>query len=275
MKISHLTLYICCAFVFGCTPVQPTRALFERPTDPADLFDPSYRLYIADARGTLISKEISDISEVAQVATRPSQTDLAVRRGTDRVSIRQVPFLLSSPEGQSYLLADGVKALVRAAPPQNCPVSVQLEVNGPDASLRGAVETALRVCHEKLEARGSSDECGCEVMAQGDLLRTSLDAFDYVRDYPARLFREGRLDPIRYLARETVAEDGARGFILSGPIGPELSLVYTAGNAVNATFPDGSTAQGTTDRSGLSRGRYIEVVTLTTSDGVMRISLGP
>jgi hypothetical protein len=212
---------------------------------------------------------------VAQAATRPSQMDLATRRDTDRVSIRQVPFLFESPEGQSYLLADGAKALVRASPAESCPVSVQLQIQGPGAALRDAVEAALTVCHEKLADRQSEADCGCEVLAQGDLLRTSLDAFDYVRDYPARLFRNGKLDPLRYLARETVAEDGTRGFVLTGPRGPELLLEYLDGNAVTASFPDGAVAQGITERSGLSRGRYLEVITLETEDGSLRISLGP
>ncbi|MBB5516426.1 hypothetical protein FHS89_002457 [Rubricella aquisinus] len=275
MKISQFLLCSCCFVVVACAPVQNDRRPLERPADPAALFDPAYRLYIADARGALVSDDPDMIADVAQAATRPSLMDLATRRDTDRVSIRQVPFLFESPEGQSYLLADGAKALVRATPAESCPVSVQLQIKGPGAALQDAVEAALTICHEKLAQRDSEADCGCEVLAQGDLLRTSLEAFDYVRDYPARLFRNGRLDPLRYLARETVAEDGTLGFVLTGPQGPEMLLEYQDGAGVTATFPDGSEASGTTDRSGLSRGRYIEVITLNTEDGQIRISLGP
>ena len=239
-------------------------------------FDPSTRLILSDRGAPVVSEGVSDIESIAVRATRDDVQTLLRQRGADRVSIRQVPFLLSAPEGQSYMLAESPKALVQAEPALMCPVRSQIRVEGETATAQDAVSIALTRCHEQLSTLGLGDDCDCRVLAHDDVLLASLDDFEYARDLPARIFIDGSLQSERYLVREVFIEPEGRGLHITGSAGLFAEVNGVVGGPVSGTLTDGTTLTGVFEVSGLSRGRNTGVLTLSRPDGGrIRVVVGP
>ncbi|MEL6680015.1 MAG: hypothetical protein AAFQ51_15015 [Pseudomonadota bacterium] len=223
-----------------------------------------------------MSTEPGQIDTIVDAATRVSAPALRARRGTERVSVTQIPLLFASPDGQSYMLSTGPKALVSAVPANACPVRTAVQASGGGASAAAAITSALTICHERLEAAGLEAECGCQLLAHDSFLRAPLTAFDYATDQPARLFTNGRLDPLTYLSQEIVLGPGQRGVRVSALSEPVIDVVYTGPETVSARFPEGEIEDGTRRTTGFSRGRLVEAVTVPTPDGdTLRVILGP
>ena len=252
----------------GCQPLTTdggTQAQVEGST-----------LLLVQGRGALISSGPERIDGIVDAATRVSSAELRDRRRTARVSVTQIPLLFSSPDGQSYMLSAGPKALVTAVPAASCPVRTAVQASGRAASPAAAIESALSICHERLADAGLEPLCGCQLIAHDNFLRAPLSAFDYATDQPPRIFTDGRLDPLTYLAQELVLGPGQRGVRVSALSEPVVDVVYTGPGTVTARFPGGDVEDGTRQTTGFSRGRLVEAVTLPTPAGeTLRVILGP
>lgn len=218
-----------------------------------------------------------DADRIAEEATARSRIELAERRSTDEARLDQLAYFFRAPEGRAYLLAAEPKALVRAVPQHSCPVqvSVQGQAGTPERDL---IADALRLCHADLAAAGQ-EGCQCALLAHGSVLRAPLEIFEYAIDLPARLFRDGALDPVRYLAREDLREDGVRELSVQANGVQALGITWSEQSAdrrVEAIFADGLRAAGTRDPVGFDRGRLVQNFTLEREDGRrLRVIIAP
>lgn len=257
------------ALAAGCATAVPERLMPDA--------DGIVRSFLAPATRLPLSESAADAAEIAQIATATTRIELDERRSTERVRLDQLAYFFRSPEGRAYLLAAEPKALVRASPAASCPV--QVSAQGVEASSEvEVIADALRFCHDDL-ARMGEDDCRCEVLAHGPILRAPLVSFEYAIDLPARIFQDGQLDPVRYLAREALEPDGERHLRVEANGTEAVEITWPEGDSsltVSAQFADGTIATGTRQPVGFDRGRLVQSFSLTRTDGVrVRVILAP
>lgn len=174
-----------------------------------------------------------------------------------RVDGASVPLISAAPVGLAFLSAGPARALIRGTPASSCPALAA--AGGADAA--AAARAALSACRAALTGR---PECGCELVALGDLLLAPPETFAYAPGLPARLIRAGRLQPVTLVAEEKALAGGVTATVLyagSIPVwriladGPERASVVPLA-------PDG-TASGPAVAAqrrllGLDRGRFRE-----------------
>jgi hypothetical protein len=113
-------------------------------------------------------------------------------------------------------------------------------------------------------------------LAHDDVLLAPLEAFEYARDLPARLFIDGSLQSERFLVREVFEDDNRRALQILGPQGV-FGLVGTVdGGSADGTLDGAVSVTGEFEVSGLSRGRKTGVLTLSDATGTRyRLLIGP
>ncbi|MEL6584068.1 MAG: hypothetical protein AAFQ36_09575 [Pseudomonadota bacterium] len=271
INVRHFFVATAAIALMGCGAGPLTGP--DVPPDVREVFDPSNRYVLAPSGDDLVSVSLDDVSEIAQRTTRDDAATLLRRRNAEHVSIRQVPYLFGSAQGQSYAIAASPKALVRGTPESQCPIRVQIRVEGSEAIASDAIEFALRNCHAEIAEQQLGEVCDCRVLAHDDILHAPLDSFAYARDLPARVFQDGRLNPELYLVREVLIEPGARGLEVFGSDGLLITIDGTEPGPITGNLPDGTSVEGAFQVSGLSRGRYTGAITLA-GEG-LRIIVGP
>lgn len=239
------------------------------------LFDPLNGLALARTDTALATQNHGSIETVARRAARYHQQTLADFEAAEKISIRQIPFLFSSAEGQSYLVSEGPKAMVQGTPAHQCPVRAQIRQEAKTNSTFPIARLALERCHADLEALGLAENCGCELLLVNDVLMAPLEQFSYATDLPARIFENGTLRPEWFFVREIFTGDSTRGLDILGPKGSYAQLDSVAAGPVAGSLADGTSVRGTFEISGLARGRKNGVLSLERQDGsVIRVIMG-
>lgn len=207
-------------------------------------------------------------------------------RRPDRVDAAFLPLLIDTAAGRSFLRAspDG-RALAMGAPAADCPaIGLAMSAETPAA----AADAALGACLNALDAapRFSTVDCGCRVIALGDVLIAERDAFGHARavsaividpDSDARIPLSSELtlsspdlaDSAQMDAAVLEAElAGSERLVLATAAGPAATLETDAsGGAVLTMSESGARYVGQWRVEGLRRGRQAGVAAVLREDG--------
>lgn len=256
------------AILIGCTPA---------PVGPLPDADGVVREFLyTPGQNMLISRDPTEIPDVAEAATRVSVAEIAQRRRTDEVRLDQLAYFFRAAAGRDYLLADEPKAMVRGEPQAQCPVQTFVLNGAPTTG--DAITQALGACHAALDELGREADCDCRLLAHDYVLRADPAMFEYAVDLPVRLFRSGQLDPVTYFSRAGSDEAGNLALVIE--IGEERLMVATyadpAATQALVTFADGRQSTAVRTPVGYDRGRLRQSFTLNDPDGApLRIIVGP
>ncbi|SOH92342.1 hypothetical protein SAMN06273572_101185 [Monaibacterium marinum] len=223
----------------------------------------------------LVSDSIDDITEIAQRATRNTPDEIAERTRTEEIRLDQLAYFFRSQQGQSYLLGEGPKAMVRGYPAAQCPVQTVVLAGG---TTQDAISQALSTCHAELAQLDRTDDCGCSLLAYENVLHASPAEFEYAIDLPVRLFRNGQLDPTTYFSRSGTDGNGDEAITIEVAQQRLMVISFTDGTSDEAivSFADGTQAAAERVLVGYDRGRIRQSFTLTEADGRrLRIIVGP
>lgn len=171
--------------IAACTPAVA-------PAPPA----PSAEFRAPAGGPPLIATGPDGAAELAAAAARVGAPDPSDRRRLRPVAAAMLPLIADAPEGQRFRAISGPRALIAGIPAAQCPALV---AEG-GADRQGAIARAVAGCFAALTAAGAPPDCGCQLLAEGDLLLAPADAFAYAKGVPARVISAGRLLPERYVA---------------------------------------------------------------------------
>jgi hypothetical protein len=201
----------------------------------------------------------------ADAAVRFARGITPVDRGVRPVEAAAAPILFSSPEGREFLSAPGARGFAIGAPPAACPA----RASGQGPTAVAAAEASVLGCFARLEAarpEGAGD-CGCLVVALGDLILAPPEALSYARGVSARVIAPDFGEDRYFVAEEIAGDSGARVlyFRAAGAAepGPLAAVVEPDGDAQvlwRDQANDGAELlfDGRHIGDGLRRGRYAE-----------------
>jgi hypothetical protein len=205
----------------------------------------------------------ADLSDTVGVATRLAAVNPAGPSARP-IAAEFLPLLHAAPEGRTFAGLPEPRALVQGEPAALCPA---LSAAG-GSGIEGAVAAAVADCRDRLARSSAPPDCGCRLLAVNSVLAAPLADFAYATGLPARLIRDGRLDPLILVAEERLTEAGeAETLIRAGsvpvwlvryraPDRAELVPLAADGSAAGPARPAGRRLLG------LDRGRFRERLTL-------------
>lgn len=136
----------------------------------------------------ITARSAADLT-AARVAAAPERLEALANRARARTRPGpELALFFEAPIGRAYLAAGPAKALARGAPAESCPAfgAALAHASRPDAA-----SAALELCLAGLPSDTRAD-CGCRLIAVGDVLLAEASTFEYARTVSARLI--GRAD---------------------------------------------------------------------------------
>ncbi len=196
------------------------------------------------------------LRDAGSVAARSTYARLGDRRGGRLVAASELPYLTGSSEGRAFLAAELPRALARGEPAASCP-AVGLSTGRPGVAVK-----ALDACLARLEEVGTLEDCGCRVVALGNVLTVPRSETAYATGISARLASDALgLDLL------LVAEETDSGILLRDLRGEVGRLAVGPGDAATLTLSEGAVFSGERIPVGFRRGRLGARYYLADPDG--------
>ncbi len=240
----------------ACAPIeanrgdsQPSQKLYQAPPGP---------VFVAAPAG---DEAASAVAETAGAAVRFARSVSPNDRGVRPLEAVAAPILYGAPEGREFLTTAGPRAFSIGAPPAECPARSY----GAGPTFPAATRASLEGCFARLRAarRDGRGDCGCLVVAIGDMIIAPPETLAYASGVSARVIAPD-FGEERYLVAEELA--GANGDRL---LAFRAAGAPSTGPMVASVAPDGAAEvlwrdaedvafSGRRISDGLRRGRYAE-----------------
>jgi hypothetical protein len=268
MRVARIGLVLALA---GCATV---------PVSERVGVEPATRLLAPVSPPVIEAKGVEDLVQARQIADLATYARIAERPRSRPVEAARLPFLSEAPVAQAFLSGDGPRALARGEPSNICP-AIGLAAPGEAASNGAAAELALRRCLSELS--DVDGDCGCRVLALGDVLTAPPAEFVYAPGVSARLIRLDDGDEATLVAEERQRSDGPEGVRLwflaadgpraVGDLGEDGRAEVTLLQNRDGVLTPVRRYQGRRQIEGYRRGRLAERLYLRDDDGNRMIAL--
>lgn len=255
-RSARIIAMICVVFVNACT---------QQSTSNNDLDEVDQTFVRPTIPSLVIARSMEESARAALFVQREGESNNISAQPRRRVDLSALPLLQFSPAGQAFRELTVPRALAVGIPQQGCPSLTSAS----GATAEEAVTNALTSCFAELgETR--SETCGCRILVSNFLLRASQTEFAYAQLQLVRVFSAGRLDPLRYFAREALSPEGPVAVISDGAQ-PIWRIVFTEPDQARVeplAGDDPTPLIGTWKPQGLDRGRILGVVDTRDASGV-------
>lgn len=181
--------------------------------------------------------------------------------GTRMISVTEIPWLLSAPEGAAFTALALPRALARGEPAPSCPAAAA--ATGADRS--SAAGNALSACIQSLDKKNSANQCGCKLLAVDDVLLAPLKEFSYAPVISALLISDGQA--LRLVADAVNAPEAQGQLVALRTLNGVVGILLLEGESARLELADGSQWSGVRKSFGYRRGQIAERVRLTGADG--------